>query len=163
MTTNRQEWIRNKVHCNNKIICILDQYFPEFQSVFKDISGKSSMQILSKYPLPEDILSVDIETLRNNTKIANGKRRISKTKIVALYTFAQNTIGITNDVDRRLFGEHNVDKNHAWWIYRTAVDKATAQVVEEHFLSKGMKGETGGGTDDTIYVYCYEVTNTTKE
>ena len=56
------------------------------------------MQILSKYPLPEDILSVDIETLRNNTKIANGKRRISKTKIVALYTFAQNTIGITNDV-----------------------------------------------------------------
>ena len=98
LTTNRQEWIRNKVHCNNKIICILDQYFPEFQSVFKDISGKSSMQILSKYPLPEDILSVDIETLRNNTKIANGKRRISKTKIVALYTFAQNTIGITNDV-----------------------------------------------------------------
>ena len=57
----------------------------------------------------------------------------------------------------------NVDKNHAWWIYRTAVDKATAQVVEEHFLSKGMKGETGGGTDDTIYVYCYEVTDTTKE
>ena len=27
-------------------------------------------------------------------------------------------IGITNDVDRRLFGEHNVDKNHSWWIYR---------------------------------------------
>lgn len=98
LTTNRQEWIRNKVHCNNKIICILDQYFPEFQSVFKDISGKGAMQILSKYPLPEDILSVDIETLSNNTKVANGKRRISKKKIVALYTFAQNTIGITNDV-----------------------------------------------------------------
>jgi len=98
LTTNRQEWIRNKVHCNNKIICILDQYFPEFQSVFKDISGKSSMKILSKYPLPEDVLSVDIETLRDNTKICDGKRRISKNKIVALYTFAQNTIGITNDV-----------------------------------------------------------------
>ena len=62
-------------------------------------------------------------------------------------------IGITNDVD----------KNHSWWIYRTAVDKATAQTVEEHFLSKGMKGETGGGTEYTIYVYCYEITNTTKE
>ena len=48
-------------------------------------------------------------------------------------------IEITNDVDRRLFGEHNVDKNHSWWIYRTAVDKATAQAVEEHFLSKGMR------------------------
>ena len=72
-------------------------------------------------------------------------------------------IGITNDVERRLFGEHNVAKNHSWRIYRTAIDKATAQTVEEHFLSKGMKGDTGGGTEDTIYVYCYEITNSTKE
>lgn len=72
-------------------------------------------------------------------------------------------IGITNDVERRLFGEHNVTKQHSWWIYRTAIDKATAQTVEEHFLSKGMKGDTGGGTEDTIYVYCYEITNSTKE
>ena len=72
-------------------------------------------------------------------------------------------IGITNDVDCRLFGEHNVDREHSWWIYRTAIDKAAAQVVEEHFLDKGMKGDTGGGTEDTIYVYCYEITNSTKE
>lgn len=72
-------------------------------------------------------------------------------------------IGITNDVDRRLFGEHNVDRKHSWWIYRTAIDKAAAQAVERHFLGKGMVGDTGGGTDDTIYVYCYEITNTTKE
>mgnify|MGYP003314251390 CR=1 FL=1 len=39
-------------------------------------------------------------------------------------------IGITNNVDRRLFGEHNVDREHSWWIYRTAIDKAAAQVVE---------------------------------
>lgn len=72
-------------------------------------------------------------------------------------------IGITNDVDRRLFGEHNVDKDRSWWIYRTAIDKIAAQLAEEYFLSKGMKGASGGGTKDTIYVYCYEITNTTKE
>lgn len=72
-------------------------------------------------------------------------------------------IGITNNVERRLFGEHNVDREHSWWIYRTAIDKIAAQFVEEHFLNNGMKGSTGGGTDDTIYVYCYEITNTTKE
>ncbi|MCF0210715.1 MAG: hypothetical protein HUK18_05330 [Bacteroidales bacterium] len=72
-------------------------------------------------------------------------------------------IGITNDVERRLFGEHNVDKDHSWWIYRTAIDKVAAQTVEEHFLSKGMRGDTGGGTDASIYVYCYEITHTTKE
>lgn len=74
-------------------------------------------------------------------------------------------IGITNDVERRLFIEHNVDKTKgaAWWIFDTANNKATAQAVEEYYLAKGMKGDTGGGTEDSIYVYCYEITDTTVE
>lgn len=59
--------------------------------------------------------------------------------------------------------EHNVSKNNSWWIYREAIDKATAQEVEEYYLAKGMEGDTGGGSNDTTYVYCYEITNTTKE
>lgn len=72
-------------------------------------------------------------------------------------------IGITNDIERRLFGEHNVQEKGNWWIYRTAINKSAAQNVEEYFLNKGMKGDTGGGTDDSIYVYCYEISNSTKE
>lgn len=72
-------------------------------------------------------------------------------------------IGITNDVERRMFGEHNVSKENAWWIWCEALDKAGAQEVEEYFLAKGMQGNTGGGNNDTIYVYCYEVTNYTVE
>lgn len=72
-------------------------------------------------------------------------------------------IGITNDIDRRLFQEHNVSKLNDWWIFRQANDKATAQSVEEFFLNQGMKGDTGGGSDDSTYVYCYEITNSTIE
>jgi hypothetical protein len=72
-------------------------------------------------------------------------------------------IGITNDVERRLFNEHNVSKENAWWIYRQAVSKEHAQAVEEHYLSKGMEGDTGGGTNETVFVYCYEITNQTVE
>ena len=72
-------------------------------------------------------------------------------------------VGITNDIERRLYVEHNVEKKSNWWIYRTATNKTAAQSVEEYFLNKGMKGDTGGGTDDSIYVYCYEITNLTKE
>lgn len=72
-------------------------------------------------------------------------------------------IGITNDVERRVFGEHNVSKENAWWIWREACDKATAQEVEEYFLSQGMQGDTGGGNVDTIYVYCYEITSNTVQ
>lgn len=72
-------------------------------------------------------------------------------------------MGITNDVERRLFTEHNVQKDDQWWIYRDAIDKSTARRVEEHYLDKGMKGDTGGGTDDSTYVYCYEIPRNTVE
>ena len=74
-------------------------------------------------------------------------------------------IGITNEIDRRLFGEHNVTKtpNKAWWIYGEVINKDHAQAVEKYFLEKGMKGDTGGGSRDSVYVYCYKITNYTKE
>lgn len=72
-------------------------------------------------------------------------------------------VGITNDVQRRLFNEHNVSKERGWWIYRAADSKSIAQEVEEYFLDKGMEGDTGGGTEDSVYVYCYEITSYTVE
>lgn len=72
-------------------------------------------------------------------------------------------VGITNDIERRLFGEHNVPRNSHWRIHNEAINKEHAQAVEEHFLAKGMKGDTGGGTDDSVYAYCYRVSNETIE
>ncbi len=72
-------------------------------------------------------------------------------------------IGITNDIERRLFNEHSVSKDNDWWIYLEATSKTSAQKVEEHFLNKGMQGDTGGGNDYSVYVYCYRVTNKTIE
>ena len=79
------------------------------------------------------------------------------------YNFSKFYIGITNDIERRLFGEHNVPRNGHWRILREAINKEHAQAVEEHFLNKGMKGDTGGGTDDSVWVYCYKITNKTRE
>lgn len=72
-------------------------------------------------------------------------------------------VGITNDVQRRLFIEHNVLKEKSWWIYRTAIDCDTARKVEKYFLEKGMRGDTGGGNDESVIVYCYAVSPTTIE
>ena len=72
-------------------------------------------------------------------------------------------IGITNDVVHRLFREHNVAKEKAWWIYRTAINSDTAREVEDYFLKKGMRGDNGGGNDASNIVYCYAVSPTTIE
>jgi hypothetical protein len=72
-------------------------------------------------------------------------------------------IGITNDIERRLFGEHNVPKEGYWRIHREAINEEHARAVEKHFLDKGMKGGTGGGNCDCIWVYCYETSDNTIE
>lgn len=77
--------------------------------------------------------------------------------------FSDFYIGITNDVERRMFGEHNVSKEKGWWIYRTATDSETAREIESLFLERGMRGDTGGGNEASNIVYCYAVSPTTIE
>lgn len=72
-------------------------------------------------------------------------------------------IGITKNIQQRLFGDHNVSKENSWWIYRTAESSDVARKVERHYLDLGMRGGAGGGDDDTCVVYCYVVTPTTVE
>ena len=71
-------------------------------------------------------------------------------------------IGITNDVERRLFTEHCVDKERDCWIYRTADSDSIAREVEQYYLDKGMDGGPGGGDNTSKCVYCYKKTSATQ-
>jgi hypothetical protein len=64
-------------------------------------------------------------------------------------------VGITNDINRRLFQEHGVNKDSDCGGWCEANSKADAQTVEEYFLNAGMDGDTGGGNDDSTYVYVF--------
>ena len=74
-------------------------------------------------------------------------------------------VGITNDVNRRLFTDHNVDKDNDWWIYCKADSEDIARDVEKYYLELGMKGDTGGGNPDNppFFVYSYEISNHSKQ
>lgn len=72
-------------------------------------------------------------------------------------------VGVTNDVEQRMFKEHNVSKDKAWWIFRTADNADIARKVEAHFLKLGMRGDNKGGDDASDIVYCYAVSPTTAE
>lgn len=74
-------------------------------------------------------------------------------------------IGITLDIERRLFQDHRVEREGQWWIYSPADTEDIARRVERHYLDFGMRGGTGGGNGDgnVIYVYCYVITRYTIE
>ena len=70
--------------------------------------------------------------------------------------------GITQDVDQRLFGAHNVPRKGAWYIYRVCLTSNDARRVEEALINWGCDGGNGGGDSDAVYVYAYLKTAGTK-
>jgi len=71
-------------------------------------------------------------------------------------------VGITNDVDRRMFGEHGVNKETDSWIYRTAQSSLAARQVEQYFINSGMNGGSGGGDNTAKIVYAYRMSRNTN-
>lgn len=71
-------------------------------------------------------------------------------------------VGITNNVERRLFREHQVSKENGWWIYRTATSSDIARSIEKYFLDLGLDGGGGGGDESAKMVYAYKKTFNTN-
>lgn len=77
-----------------KIICVLDQVFPEYQSIFSNTFGTTSKQLLLDFSSPADFeeLSVDFltETLENLSR-----KKVSQSTAEKLINSAKNSFGIT--------------------------------------------------------------------
>lgn len=75
---------------------------------------------------------------------------------------SQCYVGITNDIERRLFQEHSVKKDGTW-IYAPAENEESAREIEKYFLDNGMEGDTGGGKTGCKIVYAYLKTPQTNQ
>ena len=72
-------------------------------------------------------------------------------------------VGIAADPKDRLFNEHNVFE-YGLWIYSPADNSRVARDVEIELIKElNAKGASGGGSDDTTFVYAYQITSTSKE
>ena len=81
----------------NKIRCMLDEVFPEYQNMrfFSDLFGQSSRALLKVTPTPENILSLPpkewASSLLRHSKRLGWKRTYDKT--VLIYQCAKSSIG----------------------------------------------------------------------
>ena len=63
--------------------------------------------------------------------------------------------GVASDPEQRLFSDHNVPRQDAWWIHREAASSTSARDVEAALLRLGFDGGPGGGDYTTEHVYAY--------
>ena len=72
---------------------ILEQIYPEYEKIFNDKYGSSSLAILKKYLLSENIAQATIDELQDILKV-NSHNRFSVGKACELKESAINTFGI---------------------------------------------------------------------
>lgn len=71
-----------------KVVCVLDQVFPEYQSVFSNIFGKTSKEIVLQFSSPIDFETVSSETLTDHlAQLSRQKVGTEKLKNAAAHSF----------------------------------------------------------------------------
>lgn len=77
-----------------KTICVLDQIFPEYQSIFSDIFGKTSKELLLQLNKPDDYENISSEQLNKILENCSLKKFAEK-KINSVADIAKKSFGIS--------------------------------------------------------------------
>lgn len=93
LSNTRAELVRKQNAVKNRMIAIMDEYFPEYSNVIK-IFSKTSEEILKRCPFPEDIKSMGKEELLKHIK-ETVKRGYSKKQVNTIYELAIESVGTT--------------------------------------------------------------------
>ena len=77
-----------------KVICVLDQVFPEYQGIFSDVFGKTSKEILLQFSSPAELESVSANTLAE-LLASLSRKKLGKEKAEELNRAASVSFGVT--------------------------------------------------------------------
>ena len=102
LTRQRYYLIDSISDIKRKIICLLDKIFPEYGTLFSDIFGATSMELLQNYTAPETIASLDTSALADFlSKASRGKWGLKKA--TEIQECAKNTFGAFMFSDSSVF------------------------------------------------------------
>lgn len=77
-----------------KVICVLDQVFPEYHNVFSDVFGKTSKEILLQFSSPAQLEDISADTLAE-LLAKLSRRKLGATKAEELSRAASTSFGVT--------------------------------------------------------------------
>ena len=94
LSTTRQGLNKRKSAVKNTITAIMDEYFPEFTSVFKHpLKGKASRHLMKTLPFPGFILEAGEEGVLEAVKAA-VKKTVGRKKVQLLLETAATSVGV---------------------------------------------------------------------
>ena len=90
----RERALKRRTAAINQLQDLIFIIFPEFLAIMKNISTKTASYLIKKYPTPESIVALGIESLAMIVKrVSRGKLKQQRAEEV--FNAAQNSIGIS--------------------------------------------------------------------
>ena len=74
LTRQRTDIVSERVKFSNKLTALLDQAFPGYRKVFRDLRGKASLAVLCNFPTPKMVLSTHRDVILAVAGTACGRR-----------------------------------------------------------------------------------------
>lgn len=103
MSSTRQSLNKRGNALKNTITAVMDEYFPEFNTVFKHpLKGKASRHLLKACPFPKFILELGEDGLTDEIKKA-VKKTVGRKHARKLIAAAQSSIGVDYGEEAALF------------------------------------------------------------
>lgn len=132
VTRRQQKGKLNAVLSN--LIAVLDEFFPEFNTVFKVILGKAASWVLENIPFPKDIVSHSLEWLAERLKEASN-HRVGLKRAESLLSAAERSVGVPDGLDAARVRLMSCLKEVRFWEEEL---KATEAKMEEALEATGL-------------------------
>ena len=78
-----------------KVICVLDQVFPEYETLFSDTFGATSKELLIQYSSPADLENLSVDALTEFLEKAS-RSKCGEAKAQRLLDAAKHSFGVTH-------------------------------------------------------------------
>ncbi|MDR0490398.1 MAG: IS110 family transposase, partial [Oscillospiraceae bacterium] len=72
LNTERQRIMKQISRANNILIALLDEFFPEYATVWSDVTCPTSLELLKIYAFPSDIMSAPHDKLLKDIRMASS-------------------------------------------------------------------------------------------
>lgn len=141
----RQQQMRKRNAAVNMLHGILDEFFPEFVTVFKDPLGKMALLVLEQCPFPVDLLQLTETELMRKLK-AEADFRIRYKPIGLLLEAAANSIGVKEGLEAgRLRLRAILKEVRFWHELLQQTEEAMARAVAQTGIGEALLSIPGVG------------------
>ena len=146
LNTERQRIMKQLSRVNNILIALLDEYFPEYGTVWSNVTCPTSLELLKMYAFPSDIMSASRDKLLKDIRMASGgtegPRLMEKMQRVSI-----RSIGVKEGqraVRHRILSL--IDELHYYEGKKEAIEAELESVMETLQLGKVLQSMLGVGT-----------------